>query len=111
MHPLATAQSRVLRMGEEDEPLLAVKKGPSTTSSAPHALPGRKDPWQGVVASHEASELGGVHTNGPMLASARESTAMISGFDAAVAATPEGGSPDKSSSSEDDCPEFWMPRN
>ncbi len=28
------------------------KKGPSTTSSAPCALPGRKKPGQGVVASH-----------------------------------------------------------
>ncbi len=28
------------------------KKGPSTTSSAPRALPGRKEPGQGVVASH-----------------------------------------------------------
>ncbi len=28
------------------------KKGPSMTSSAPRALPGRKEPGQGVVASH-----------------------------------------------------------
>ncbi len=28
------------------------KKGPSTTSSAPRALPGRKEPGQGMVASH-----------------------------------------------------------
>ncbi len=28
------------------------KKGPSTTSSAPRALPGRKESGQGVVASH-----------------------------------------------------------
>ncbi len=28
------------------------KKGPSTTSSAPRVLPGRKEPGQGVIASH-----------------------------------------------------------
>ncbi len=28
------------------------KKGPYTTSSAPRALPGRKEPGQGMVASH-----------------------------------------------------------
>ncbi len=70
-----------------------LKKGPSTTSSAPHALPGRKDTWQGGVASYEGLELGGVHTTSSMLATAQESTAIISGSDSAVAATPEGGSP------------------
>ncbi len=32
------------------------KKGPSTTSSAPRALPGRKEPGQGVVASTARAE-------------------------------------------------------
>ncbi len=41
-YPLAAPPSRVARMEEADEPLLAVKRG----------LPGRKEPGQGVVASH-----------------------------------------------------------
>ncbi len=91
------------------------KKGPSTTSSAPRALPGRKEPGQGVVTSHgpcrganqsrrEGSRLGGVHASSPDLAAARESTAVNSGSNSAAAATPEGCSSVESSSSENDCP-------
>ncbi len=63
------------------------------TSSATRALPGRKEPGQGVVASHgpcrgvnhhEGSGLGGVHASSPMLAAARESTAISSGSDSAA---------------------------
>ncbi len=42
-----------------------------------------------------------VHASSPMLAAARESMAVNSGSDSAGAATPEWGSPAKSSSSED----------
>ncbi len=90
------------------------KKGPSTTSSAPRALPGRKEPGQGVVASHgpcrganhlatrardwkvctpPARSRGGTGKHG------RQLWVRFGG-----GRDPRGGSPAESSSSEDDCP-------
>ncbi len=70
------------------------KKGPSTTSSAPRALPGRKEPGQGVVASHGRAEEPIISPRGlgtrrcarlqPRLAAARESTAVNSVSDSAA---------------------------
>ncbi len=45
-----------------------------------------------------------VHASSPMLAVTWESMAINSVSDSVVAATPKGGSPAESSSSEDDCP-------
>ncbi len=52
-------------------------------------------------SSREGSGLGGLLTSSPMLTAARASMAVSSGYGAAVATTPEGGSPTAPSSSED----------
>ncbi len=52
-------------------------------------------------SSREGSGLGGLLTSSPMLTAARASMAVSSGSGAAVATTPEGGSPTAPSSSED----------
>ncbi len=51
-------------------------------------------------SSHEGSGLGGLLTSSPMLTAAQASMAVSSGSGAAVATTPEGGSPTLPSSSE-----------
>ncbi len=55
-------------------------------------------------SSREGSGLGGLVTSSPMLTAARASMAVSSGSGAAVATTPEGGSPTAPSSSEDVSP-------
>ncbi len=52
-------------------------------------------------SSREGLGLGGLLTSSPMLTAARASMAVSSGSGAAVATTPEGGSPTAPSSSED----------
>ncbi len=51
-YPVAALPSRGSEDGGGRRAASGRKKGPSTTSSAPRALPGRKEPGQGVVASH-----------------------------------------------------------
>ncbi len=55
-------------------------------------------------SSHEGSGLGSLLTSSPILTAARASMAISSGSGAAVATTPEGGSPSAPSSSEDVSP-------
>ncbi len=55
-------------------------------------------------SSREGSGLGGLLTSSPMLTAPRASMAVSSGSGAAVATTPEGGSPTAPSSSEDVSP-------
>ncbi len=55
-------------------------------------------------SSREGSGLGGLLTSSPMLTAARASMAVSSGSGAAVATTPEGGSPTAPSSSKDVSP-------
>ncbi len=55
-------------------------------------------------SSCEGSGLGGLLTSSPMLTAARASMAVSSGSGAAVATTPEGGSPTAPSSSKDVSP-------
>ncbi len=85
------------------------------TLSAPHAPPGKRTPEQNVVvsraslrenqsSSRKGSGLGGLLTSSPILTAARASMAISSGSGAAVATTPEGGSPAEPSSSEDVSP-------
>ncbi len=52
-------------------------------------------------SSHEGSGLGGLLTSSPILTAARASMAVSSGSGAAVATTPEGGSPTAPSPSQD----------
>ncbi len=89
-YPLATPPSRVVRMEEADEGLLAVKE-------AIHYF---------VSSSCTSGKKGtsGLLTSSPMLTAVRANMAVSSGSGAAVATTPEGGSPTAPSSSEDVSP-------
>ncbi len=102
-YPLATRPSRVVRMEEADERLLAMKGAihdfvsPSCTSGkkgtgAERSCEQRPAP-RNQSSSREGSGLGGLLTSSPILTAARASMAVSSGSGAAVATTPEGGSP------------------
>ncbi len=110
-YPLATPPSRVVRMEEADERLLAVKGAihdfvsSSCTSGkkgtgAEHGCEPRPAP-RNQSSSREGSGLGGLLTSSPILTAAQASMAVSSGSGVAVATTPEGGSPTAPSSSED----------
>ncbi len=113
-YPLATPPSRVVRMEEADEGLLSVKGAihdfvsSSCTSGKKGTGAGRgcepRPAPRNQLSSCEGSELGGLLTSSPMLTAARASMAVSSGSGAAVATTPEGGSPTAPSSSEDVSP-------
>ncbi len=110
-YPLATPPSRVVRTEEADERLLAVKGAihelvsSSCTSGKKGTGAGRgcepRPAPRNQSSSREGSGLGGLLTSSPMLTAARASMAVSSGSDAAVATTPEGGSPTAPSSTED----------
>ncbi len=110
-YPLATPPSRVVRTEEADERLLAVKGAihelvsSSCTSGKKGTGAGRgcepRPAPRNQSSSREGSGLGGLLTSSPMLTAARASMAVSSGSGAAVATTPEGGSPTAPSSSED----------
>ncbi len=110
-YPLATPPSRVVRTDEADERLLAVKGAIHELVSS-SCTSGKKgtgaergcEPRPATInqsSSREGSGLGGLLTSSPMLTAARASMAVSSGSGAAVATTPEGGSPTAPSSSED----------
>ncbi len=110
-YPLATPPSRVVRMEEAEERLLAVKGAihDFVSSSCASGKKGtgvergcepRPAP-RNQSSSREGSGLGGLLTSSPILTAARASMAVSSGSGAAVATTPEGGSPTAPSSSED----------
>ncbi len=110
-YPLAAPPSRVVRMEEVDERLLAMKGAihdfvsSSCTSGkkgtgAEHGCEPRPA-LRNQSSSREGSGLGGLLTSSPMLTAARASMAVNSGSGAAVVTTPEGGSPTAPSSSED----------
>ncbi len=112
--PPGHSASRVVRMEEADEGLLAVKRAihdlisSSCTSGkkgtgAGHGCEPRPAP-RNQSSSREGSGLGGLLTSSPMLKAARASMAVSSGSGAAVATTPEGGSPTAPSFSEDVSP-------
>ncbi len=113
-YPLATPPSRVVRMEEADERLLAVKGAihefvsSSCTSGKKGTGAGRccepRPAPRNQSSSREGSGLGGLLTSSPMLTAARASMAFSSGSSAAVATTPEAGSPTAPSSSEDVSP-------
>ncbi len=102
---------RVVRMEEADEGLLAVKwaihdfVSSSCTSGKKGIGAGRgcepRPAPRNQSSSREGSGLGGLLTSSPMLTATRASMAVTSGSGAAVATTPEGGSPTAPSSSED----------
>ncbi len=108
--PLATPPSRVVRTEEADERLLAVKGAihelvsSSCTSGKKGTGAGRGcEPCpapRNQSSNREGSGLGSLLTSSPMLTAARASMAVSSGSGAAVATTPEGGSPTAPSSSE-----------
>ncbi len=109
--PPGHSPSRVVRMEEADEWLLAVKGaihnfvsssctfGKKGTGAECGCEP-RPAP-RNQSSSREGSGLGGLLTSSPILTAARASMAVSSGSGAAVATTPEGGSPTAPSSSED----------
>ncbi len=110
-YPLATPPSRVVRTEEADERLLAVKGAihDFVSSSCTSGKKGtgvergcemRPAP-RNQSSIREGSGLGGLLTSSPILTAARASMAVSSGSSAAVATTPEGGSPTAPSSSED----------
>ncbi len=104
-YPLATPPSRVVRTEEADERLLAVKGAihelvSSSCTSGKKGCEPRPAP-RNQSSSREGSGLGSLLTSSPMLTAARASMAVSSGSGAAVATTPEGGSPTAPSSSED----------
>ncbi len=113
-YPLAAPPSRVVRTEETDERLLAVKGAihdfvsSSCTSGKKGTGVGRgcepRPAPRNQSSNHEGSGLGGLLTSSPMLAAARASMTVSSGSGAAVATTPEGGSPTAPSSSEDVSP-------
>ncbi len=113
-YPLAAPPSRVVRTEETDEWLLAVKGAihdfvsSSCTSGKKGTGVGRgcepRPALRNQSSSREGSGLGGLLTSSPMLAAARASMVVSSGSGAAVATTPEGGSPAEPSSSEDVSP-------
>ncbi len=91
------------------------KKGPSTTSSAPHAPPGRKEPGQGMVASngpcrgtnHPTARARNWEVCTPPARCLRwpgRCSRQLQESDSAVATSHDEGSPAKSSSSEYDSP-------
>ncbi len=103
VYPLATPPSRVVRMEEADERLLAMKGAihdfvsSSCTSGkkgtgAERGCEPRPAP-RNQSSSRQGSGLGGLLTSSPILTAARASMAVSSGSGAAVATTPEGGSP------------------
>ncbi len=110
----ATPPSRVVRTEEADERLLAVKGAihdfvsSSCTSGKKGTGAGRgcepRPAPRNQSSSREGSGLGSLLTSSPMLTAARASMAVSSGSSAAVATTPEGGSPTAPSSSEDVSP-------
>ncbi len=73
------------------------------TLSAPHAPLGRKAPEKPIVQPRGLGTGRSVDLQ-PMLTAARASMAISSGSGAAVATTPEGGSPTAPSSIEDVSP-------
>ncbi len=103
VYPLATPPSRVVRMEEADERLLAVKGAihdfvsSSGTSGKKGTGAGRgcepRPAPRNQLSSREGSGLGGLLTSSPMLTTARASMAVSSGSGAAVATTPEGAAP------------------
>ncbi len=110
-YPLATPPSRVVRMEEADERLLAVKgaihdfvsssctsgkKGTGVERGCEPRLAPRNQ-----SSSREGLGLGGLLTSSPILTPVWASMGVSSGSGAAVATTPEGGSPTAPSSSED----------
>ncbi len=110
----STPPSRVVRTEgteEADERLPAVKGAihelvsSSCTSGKKGTRAGRgcepRPAPRNQSSSCEGSGLGGLLTSSPMLTAARASMAVSSGSGAAVATTPEGGSPTALSSSED----------
>ncbi len=110
-YPLPAPPTRVVRMEETDERLLAVKGAihdfvsSSCTSGkkgngAERGCEPRPAP-RNQSSSCEGSGLGDLLTFSPILTAARASMAVGSGSGAAVATTPEGGSPTAPSSSED----------
>ncbi len=110
-YPLATPPSRVVRTEEADRRLLAMKGAihDFVSSSCTSGKKGtgvergcepRPAP-RNQSSSREGSGLGGLLTSSPILTAARASMAVSSGSGAAVATTPEGGSPTAPSSSED----------
>ncbi len=112
--PPGSPPSRVVRTEETDERLLAVKGAihdfvsSSCTSGKKGTGVGRgcepRPAPRNQSSNREGSGLGGLLTSSPMLAAARASMAVSSGSGAAVATTPEGGSPTAPSSSEDVSP-------
>ncbi len=94
-YPLATPPSRVVRMEEAS----GRERGhPRLRQLLMHPAP------RSQSSSCESSGLGGLLTSSPMLTAARASMAVSSGSGAAVATTPEGGSPTAPSSSKDVSP-------
>ncbi len=103
--------SRVVRMEEADEWLLAVKgaihdfvsssctSGKKGTGAERGCEP--RPALRNQSSSREGSGLGGLLTSSPILTAAWASMAVSSGSGAVVATTPEGGSPTAPSSSED----------
>ncbi len=107
-YPLATPPSRVVRMEEANEGILAVK-GAIHDFVSSSCNSGKKDPGAGRgceprPAPRNQSSIRGLLTSSPMLMAARASMAVSSGSGAAVVTTPEGGSPTAPSSSEDVSP-------
>ncbi len=113
-YSLAAPPSRVARMEEADEPLLAVKRGrPRIHQLLVHFREERNQGRAWSRATARAEEpinlplglgTGRCARLQPRSRGSRESTAVNSGSDSAAAATPEGCSSAESSSSEDDCP-------
>ncbi len=99
-YPLAAPTSRVVRMEEADERLLAVKGAihdfVSSSCTSGKKGTGAERGWEPRPAprnessSHEGYSL---LTSSLILTAARASMAISSGSGAAVATTPEGGSP------------------
>ncbi len=109
--PLAAPPSKVVRMEEADERLMAVKGAihdfvsSSCTSvkkgaGARHGCESCPAP-RNQSSSCEGSGLGCLLTSSPILTAARTSMAVSSGSGAVVSTTPKGGSPTPPSSSED----------
>ncbi len=114
VYPLAALPSRVVRMEEGDEQLLAMKGAvhnfvsssctsgkKSTRADRGHGL---RPALRNQSSSHEGSGLGGLVTSIPTLKATRASIAVSSGSSSAVATKSEGGCPTEPSSSEDDSP-------
>ncbi len=98
--------------GSEEKPRLLAVKGAIHELVSSSCTSGKKGTGAGrgceprptprdQSSSREGSGLGGLLTSSPMLTAARASMAVSSGSGAAVATTPEGGSPTAHSSSED----------